>query len=711
MPTPPNTSGLRDNHSRGSVAEFLRTNIQSGANLSVVSAYFTIYAYDALKDCLDGIGHLDFLFGEPSFINRLDPTRTETKAFVIDPDGLTLGNRLQQKRVAMECAQWIEDKVHIKTVKQSNLLHGKMYHIANGGVEEAILGSSNFTVRGLGLAATGNNIELNLIVDGKRDRTELKQWFDEIWGDPRLVKDVKAEVLAYLAKLHANQSPQFLYHLTLFHLFREELEGARDLEDSLQRTTLLESHVWKALFSFQKDGVKGAINKILSHNGCILADSVGLGKTYEALAVIKYFNLRNESVLVLCPKKLRQNWEVYRPQHSLCPLPQDKLQFDLLSHTDLSRTTGYADGHDLSNFNWQNYGLIVIDESHNFRNNAVGKEKEDGERRRSRYERLIQDVIQAGAKTKVLLLSATPVNNELADLRNQISLIAGGDVARDTNPAYDSAFHDSIGVPSVKETTKQAQNKFTLWTKKPPTQRHTRDLIHELGTDFFKLLDGLSIARSRSQIKRYYAKELASLGGFPDRDKPRAEYPDIDTTNQFLTFQQLDQEISRLSLSLYHPSSYLKTDLPAAVREDYEKRIGNFNQAGRERILIAMMKVNFLKRLESSIDSFRLTLERTIAKIDALKAKIDAFQLAEQSNPDYDFANLSDDDFDDLDLDPADLKIGGRHKINLVHLDLPEWKRAVSLDRDQLDFLLDHSSKIRPHRDAKLLRVRQLIEE
>jgi len=711
MPALTNNSGLRDNHTRGSVADFLREQVRSGSKLSIVSAYFTIYAFDALKAELEGIEHLDFLFGEPSFINRLDPDKTEKKAFLIDDDGLKLSNRLQQKRIASECAEWIKSKVEIKTVKQSNLLHGKMYHIDNGGVEEAILGSSNFTVRGLGLGAAGNNIELNLIVDSRRDRQELKQWFSEVWNDARLVQDVKAEVLDYLAKLHANQSPQFLYYLTLFHLFREELEGIRDLDDTLQRTTLLESQVWKALFSFQKDGVKGAINKIIRFNGCILADSVGLGKTFEALAVIKYFNLRNESVLVLCPKKLRQNWEIYRPQHTLCPLPQDKLDFQLLSHTDLSRTSGQADGYDLTHFNWQNYGLIVIDESHNFRNNAVGKEKEDGERRRSRYERLIEDVIQSGVKTKVLLLSATPVNNGIADLRNQISLIAGGDVARDADPAYDAAFQESLGVPSVKETTRQAQNKFTLWTKKPPAQRHARDLIHELGSDFFKLLDGLSIARSRSQIKRYYAKELATLGGFPDRDKPRAEYPAIDATGHFLTFQQLDEKIGGLTLSLYHPSSFLKDDLPAAVREAYAVKIGNFNQEGRERILIAMMKVNFLKRLESSIDSFRLTLERTIKKIDDLKTKIDDFQHAEQSNPTYDFANLSDEDFDDLDLDPADLKIGGKHKINLGHLKLPEWKLAVDQDRSQLQYLLDHARPVGPQRDAKLLRVRKIIEE
>jgi hypothetical protein len=170
MPPPAINSGLRDNHTRGTVADFLRGEIQDGSRLSVVSAYFTIYAYDALKDCLDRIDHLDFLFGEPSFVNRLDPSKTEKNAFIIDADGLELANKLQQKRVAKECADWIERKVDIKTIKQSNLLHGKMYHIATAGVEEAILGSSNFTVRGLGLGNGDNNIELNLIVDGKRDR-------------------------------------------------------------------------------------------------------------------------------------------------------------------------------------------------------------------------------------------------------------------------------------------------------------------------------------------------------------------------------------------------------------------------------------------------------------------------------------------------------------------------------------------------------------
>ncbi len=381
----------------------------------------------------------------------------------------------------------------------------------------------------------------------------------------------------------------------------------------------------------------------------------------------------------------------------------------MLSHTDLSRTTGLTGDHDLANFNWDNYSLIVIDESHNFRNNAVGKPKEDGTPRRTRYERLLEDVIQKGQKTKVLLLSATPVNNQIADLRNQISFIAGGDVARDANGEYDGAFKEKLGIPSIKDTTRKAQAKFTNWTKKPAEQRKARDLIHELGSDFFKLLDGLSIARSRSQIKRYYAKEMERLGGFPKREKPTAEYPSIDLLNDFISFEELDQKISELKLSLYHPSTKLKKNLPPEVLAKYALKIGNFNQEGRERILICMMKINFLKRLESSIDSFRLTLQRTIEKIDKLEAKIQAFEDRRDNNPTLDFANLSEDDFDDLDLDPEDLEIGGKHKINLAHLNLPEWLLAVRQDRAQLQNLLDHSRPVVPVRDAKLFRVRELI--
>ncbi len=709
-PSYPNQSGLRDNHSRGTVAKFLDEKIGKGSTLSIVSAYFTIYAYDALKPTLDQIEHLDFLFGEPSFVNRLDPDKTQKKSFLIDDDGLQLANQLQQKRVAKECAVWIGRKVDIKTVRKSNLLHGKMYHIATGGVEDAILGSSNFTVHGLGLGATGNNIELNLVVDSNRDRQELKCWFSEIWNDDTLVKDVKDEVIQYLQKLYANQSPQFIYYLTLFHLFRDFLDGTRDLDDALRRLALPDTGIWQALFSFQKDGAKAAINKILNYNGCILADSVGLGKTYTALAVIKYFELRNERVLVLCPKKLRRNWTVYRSNSTLNPFADDRFRFDVLHHTDLSRTGGDSNGIDLRTLNWGAYDLIVIDESHNFRNNKLATQRPgDTEPRRSRYQRLMEDIITSGVRTKVLLLSATPVNNQLADLRNQISFIAGGDVAR--NEVCDAAFTESLGIPSVKETTRKAQAHFTLWAKKPAGQRKTRELIAAIGGDFFKLLDGLSIARSRRQVSTYYAKEMKELGGFPKRPLPKAIHAPIDLSERFLSFEQLDAEISNLRLALYHPTSFLRDDLPPETRAAYDDKIhGGFTQEGRERILIAMMKVNFLKRLESSVDSFRLTLQRTIDKIDRLEQKIADFEKHLDGNPQLDYDSLTPDQFEDPDFEQDEFTIGGRRRIHLVHLKLPEWLKEVRNDRTQLQYLLEKTQAVAPKRDGKLAELKTLIE-
>jgi hypothetical protein len=703
-------SGLRDNHTRGTVAAFLKEKIQDGSILSVVSAYFTIYAYDALKEWLDRVDHLDFLFGEPSYVNRLDPAKTEKKTFVIDSNGLALSSRLQQKRVARECAAWIEQKVDIKTIKQSNLLHGKMYHVSNNGVEEAILGSSNFTVRGLGLGDGGNNIELNLIVDSTRDRQELKRWFKEVWGDEKLVKDVKADVLRDLHKLYANQQPEFVYYLTLFHLFRDYLDGTRDVEDNIRRVALPDTRIWRTLFTFQKDGAKAAINKILDYNGCILADSVGLGKTYTALAVIKYFEQRNERVLVLCPKKLSRNWTIYRNPSSLNPFSDDKFRYDVLHHTDLSRESGNVNGLELGTLNWGAYDLVVIDESHNFRNNKIATQRPgDNEERRSRYQRLMGDIISSGVKTKVLLLSATPVNNQLADLRNQISFIAGGDVAR--NSVADAAFGETLGITSVKDTSRQAQAHFTNWAKKPPGQRKTRDLIAAIGGDFFKLLDGLSIARSRRQIGAYYAAEMKELGGFPLRPPPKAVHAAIDLKQRFLSFEQLDAEISALRLALYHPTSKLRKDLPASIRIGYENEIlGGFTQEGRERILIAMMKVNFLKRLESSVDSFRLTLRRTIEKIDRLEERITSFEKHLDDNPDVDYDVLTPEQLEDPDFDHEDFTIGGRRRIHLGHIDLPAWLKEVRNDRTQLQFLLEKTQSVTPQRDGKLAELKAFVE-
>ncbi|MFN0075596.1 MAG: helicase-related protein [Prosthecobacter sp.] len=707
MPTPTNNSGLRDNHTRGTVADFLRAKTQSGSNLSIVSAYFTIYAFDALKEELERIEHLDFLFGEPSFVNRLDPSKTEKKAFLIDAAGLELSNKLQQKRVARECADWIDRKVDIKTIKQSNLLHGKMYHVATAGVEDAILGSSNFTVRGLGLGSAGNNIELNLIVDGNRDRQELKQWFDELWGNNELVKDVKQDVLAYLKQLYENHSPEFIYYKTLFHIFEKFLGELGKTDDELGKTSLFESQVWKTLFDFQKDGAKGVINKILAHNGCILADSVGLGKTYEALAVIKFFETRNERVLVLCPKKLRENWAVYQAHanNTLNPFPEDRFAYSLLHHSDLSRDRGDANGINLQNFNWGAYDLVVIDESHNFRNNTKGKRDDSGEVvRLSRYERLMQDIIQSGVRTKVLLLSATPVNNTLSDIRNQISIIAGGDVVQ--NEAANATFQHSLGIASLKETLRQAQTHFASWAKKKPDERTVAKLLEDLGADFFKLLDALTISRSRRHIERYYKSSLAAMGGFPKRAKPISIYPELDTENLFMSYDKLNTEISAYKLSLYTPSQFLKPE----HRAEYERKVGNFNQLQREGFLIGMMKVGFLKRLESSVHSFTLTLQRTLEKIKSLEERLEKFRQFQGDNPDIDLASIAPEDLEDEDMRDA-LEVGKKLTFKLAHIDLDKWIAALHEDRKQLHAIYLAAKDIGVQRDGKLAKLKQLIRE
>ncbi|MEW6664578.1 MAG: helicase-related protein [Thermodesulfobacteriota bacterium] len=697
MQKPPSHTGIRDNHYCGSVGDFLRPHIKDGSRLSVVSAYFTIYAYAALKDQLDRIEHMDFLFGEPTFVKSLDPAKTETKAFVIAADGLKLANALKQKRAARECAAWIRNKVDIKSVCRSNFLHGKLYHVRNGDDEVAVLGSSNFTPSGLGLQGAASNIELNLVLERSEDRDELKAWFDRLWADPELVADVKDEVLRYLAQVYRNHAPEFIYYKTLYHIFERFLGDARKTDEDLGNTTLFDTEIWKALFDFQKDGVKGLINKILAHNGCILADSVGLGKTYEALAVIKFFELRNERVLVLCPKKLRDNWVVYRLNDQLNPFGADRFRYDVLSHTDLSREYGYSGDINLETLNWSNYDLVVIDESHNFRNNTPGRRDEQGNLiRRSRYQRLMEDIIQSGVRTKVLLLSATPVNNDLKDLRNQIYFITAGG---------DDVFRKAVGIGSLKETLRQAQAHFSNWAKQPPAIRKTSDLLVRLGSDFFKLLDELTIARARRHIQKYYAYEMERLGGFPRRLKPISCYPEIDAKHLFLSYDNLNEEIGGYKLSLFNPSKYVKEEF----QPEYQSPTRDpFTQADRETFLIGMMKVNFLKRLESSVKSFEITMERTIAKIVALEEKIRQFQATRKGAEELAGEDLALGMDDDEELRDA-LEVGSKFKYKLEHLRLEDWLKDLKKDKDQLAILHLSAKDVTPDRDSKLAELKALI--
>lgn len=692
--------GIRDNHNRGKVANFLADKITSSSMLSVVSAYFTIYAYEALSKELDQIEHLNFLFGEPRFIASLDSEKTDKKSFQIEDEGLKLSNRLQQKEVARRCSDWIRNKVDVRSVRQANLLHGKLYHIDDGCREHALLGSSNFTRRGLGISATPN-IELNLIVDSDRDRADLKQWFDDIWQDDNFVVDVKEEVLRYLEQLYVNHAPEFIYFKTLYHVFERFLSGQEADSVLFDQTAIVDTEIWKALFDFQKDGAKGAIHKINTHNGCILADSVGLGKTYSALAIIKYYELRNHRVLVLCPKKLRDNWTVYLAQNNseLNPFLKDRFAYTVLSHTDLSRETGKVDGVDLATLNWGNFDLIVIDESHNFRNNTKGKRDEDGNLiRKSRYERLMDDIIQTGIKTKVLLLSATPVNNDLKDLRNQIYFVTEG---------RDTAFAQSFGILSIKDTLTVAQKTFMEWAKRSG-DKDARELMDRLSAGFFTLLDEITIARSRKHIKKYYRASMAQIGHFPKRKKPDSIFSEIDLKGRFLSYDKLNDEINNYQLSLYSPSRYV---LPQFKAHYDAGNVRNFSQESREKFLIGMMKVNFLKRLESSVHSFAITMERTVSKIEDLEARLKAFLQQQDAKaadiqPDF-FAEPAEED-DEL---AEAFQVGTKLKYDMLHLDVAAWLQDLSRDKQQLALLANAAQSVNPDRDAKLAELKKLIAQ
>ena len=597
-------SGLRDNHHRGKVVSFLKDKIATGSEVSIVSAYFTIYAYAALSPQLDSIKELRFLFGEPKFVSTLDPDKTDKKAFQIEDQQISLANRLQQKQIAAQCAKWIREKVTIRSMRQGRLLHGKLYHIRDGRVDAALLGSSNFTVSGIG-ASERPNLELNLVVDSDRDRRDLKCWFDELWNDHALVEDVTDEVLRYLAKIYVDHAPEFVYFKTLYHIFEKFIASQSQDELTFNQVAIIETAIWKALFDFQRDGVKGAINKINAHNGCILADSVGLGKTYTALAVIKYFELRNHRVLVLCPKKLRDNWTLYLAQNNteLNPFLKDRFAYTVLSHTDLSRDGGMSGDINLETLNWSNYDLVVIDESHNFRNNVKGKRDETGSVvRKSRYERLMEDITQSGVKTKVLLLSATPVNNDLKDLRNQIYFITEGN---------DASFADAFSVASIKDTLTTAQRTFMEWAKSQG-EKDSRALLERLPAGFFTLLDELTIARSRKHIKRYYSATMHKIGDFPRRNKPHAVFSDIDTQGKFASYDSLNDQINKYQLSLFKPSAYVQP----AYKAEYTRQAGNFTQADRERFLDRMMSFH-----PNGLAGFKLLLAHSPPVLNAIAAR------------------------------------------------------------------------------------------
>ncbi len=680
---------LLDNRAQGRVADVLAERIAKGARLSMLSSGFSIYAYSLLKDHIKRIDSLRLLLpaGAPSGAAAGDAGFCVEELAGGEVTDRRFRNQLDMARIARDCAKWLRDTAEVRAVRSPTPQN--LIHVVNRGADGlAISGSSPFTSSGLGFVASPR-FDMNTLFTTKDEVGSLLAWFDGIWNVPDLVRDVKPAMLAQLEAIYRDKSPELIYFLTLYHVFselREDLDEERIIKT---RTGIKDTLVWNKLYRFQRDGVLGAIDKIEKHNGCIIADSVGLGKTFEALAIIKYYELRNDRVLVLCPKKLRENWTIYTVNDRRNLFAADRFNYDVLNHTDLTREQGKSGEITLESLNWGNYDLIVIDESHNFRNNPPRK---DG---LTRYGRLMRDVIQSGVKTKVLMLSATPVNNRMNDLKNQVAFITEG---------RDDAFHGQ-GIASIEQSLRVAQIRFNQWLRRDADERTTDGLLEALNFDYFKLLDLLTIARSRRHIEKYY--DLDEIGRFPERAKPINVKAEIDTRDEFPELKEINRDIRRLNLSAYAPLKYV---LPAKLLEysrKYDRQVAGgsvFKQIDREESLIHLLRVNLLKRMESSINSFALTVERLLGQVQTLIGRIDAHEDAEVEELGIEDIEIEDDAFDPY-------LVGTKIKVLLQDVDRVRWRQELEEDQTLLVKLLREAREIDAGRDAKLGRLKALIAD
>lgn len=684
-----------DNKRYGKVCDELEENIGTGSKLSVISAYFTIFAFEALKTELTKIDGMRFIFTEPTFIKK---DKELTREYYIDRLArekavggnefeIKLRNEMRQAAIARECAQWLEEKVKIKSLRRANPAQPRMVLIDNRDEQIAINGTVDFSTDGLGITPS-NRIDNNTCMYGKEFTAAYLQMFNDLWNDNAQVEDVKALVLEQMKILYRENTPEFIYFITLYNIFNEYLDELTEDKVIKTRTGFKDTMVWEKLYKFQKDGAIGAIDKIEKFNGCILADSVGLGKTFTALAVIKYYELRNDRVLVLVPKRLRDNWTVYTQNDKRNIFAEDRFNYDVLNHTDLSRTSGDSGGINLATINWSNYDLVVIDESHNFRNNNPVKGKT------TRYESLMNEIIKTGVKTKVLMLSATPVNNRMNDIKNQIDFITEG-----KPDAFAAA-----GLPNFDVILRTAQAVFNRWSTLPESSRTTENFVEMMKADYFKLLETVTIARSRKHIEKYY--NLDEIGKFPLRLPPQNIYSEIDLGNDFPPIGEVNKQIKRLTLCLYSPMSYLLPERREEYAKKYDMKVRGgqsvFKQVDREQNLVGLMRVNLLKRMESSIHSFALTVDKILEKIELTIARVDA----RKTVFDIDIG-IEDIDTDDNELE--DLLIGNKVKVLLQDIDLIKWRQDLVSDRGRLAAILKDAKKVTPDKDAKLKTLKDLV--
>ena len=678
------------------VIDDLKQILSSGnSQISIAAASFSIYAYEALKEELEKVDCVNFIFTSPTFYT--DKSEKQKREFYIPKLNrerslfgsdfeIRLRNQLTQRAIARECADWIRRKARFKT----NITHGSMntfLNIKEGEETYTYMPFNEFTTTELGLDRGNNICPMVVGMPGHSSTDMFLKNFAELWKDKEKFQDVTDNVIENIETVYKENAPDFIYFITLYNIFNEFLEDISEDVLPNEATGFKSSVIWNKLYNFQRDASLAIINKLEKYNGCILADSVGLGKTFTALSVIKYYENRNRNVLVLCPKKLNDNWQTFRSNYKNNPVLADRLRYDILFHSDLSRDKGLSNGLDLERVNWGNYDLIVIDESHNFRNGGrFDNEDEDDDFKENRYARLMNKVIRSGVKTKVLMLSATPVNNRFSDLKNQLQLAYEGKAENindllDTGKNIDSIFRD-------------AQTVYSKWAKLPPEKRTTEKLVDSLSYDFFQLLDAVTIARSRSHIIKYY--NTNDVGKFPERLSPVSRRPKLTDLNDAITFADIAEMLNRLNLSIYTPSLFIFESEKGNYGIDYEGE--GLTVDGREKGIRKLMAINLLKRLESSVNSFRLTLTRIRDFINDSITAIDKFQ--ESGAGTVDVTDFSEDfDTEDNENDPF---VGRKSKINLQDMDYVSWRRDLKADLEVLELLILMLKDITPEHDTKL---------
>lgn len=678
----------------------LQESIRTGSKLSIAAACFSIYAYQELKKQLESIDELRFIFTSPTFVTEKTPKAqrefyipriSRERSLYGTEFEVKLRNELTQKAVAKECADWIRRKAIFK----SNVTQEQMMGFMTVD-ESTYMPINGFTTVDLGCERGNNAYYPVQKTESYENANYFLKLFEQLWNDKNRLQEVTDVVIENISAAYRENAPEYIYFVALYNIFNEFLDDISEDELPNEATGFKESKIWGMLYNFQRDAVLAIISKLEKFNGCILADSVGLGKTFTALAVIKYYENRNKSVLVLCPKKLSENWNTYKGNYINNPIAADRLRYDVLYHTDLSREHGQSNGIDLDRLNWGNYDLVVIDESHNFRN---GGEVSGEDAKENRYLKLLNKVVRAGVKTKVLMLSATPVNNKFIDLKNQLALAYEGDASQ-MSKKLDTT-------KSIDEIFRQAQKAFNAWSKLPAEERTTDELLRTLDFDFFELLDSVTIARSRKRIEKYY--NTSDIGKFPERLPPISLRPCLTDLNDAINYNDIYNLLMSLSLTIYTPSNYIMPSKLAKYIDMTHHKGNSLTQQGREEGIRRLMSINLLKRLESSVASFRLTIDRIKKLIDDTIWTIKNYQSGDCVLNLTEISDTEDFDYDDQNTDF--FSVGKKVKIDLADMDYVSWMRELEKDADNLELLSLMIADITPEHDTKLQTLFGLIQK